>query len=274
MKTSKILPLYFLLFFFLQNISFSKPVTILFNFDTPTGKIYYSNKSKPIYFKNFKAFLTLEKGFYKFTFSNKNQNKITKNIPLFEAKEYFINFSNSSTKKETSNLKIKKSESKFYGKIFDSNFKPISNSKIEIFNNNKKTFLTSNSFGEFESPLTKGLTFINISKAGYYSKNVIRNLSNNNNNFFILSKYSISFSGTIVDDVYPLENFPFYLFSENGILVDKGITDENGNFLISKIPINSFYFFIPETKKYKSYKSNLIKTNKSVNSFKITLSKH
>lgn len=274
MKPSKILPIYFLLFFFLQNIAFSNPVTVLFNFDTPTGKIYHSKSSKPIYFKDFKAFLTLEEGFYRFTFSNKNQNKVTKNISLFKAKEYFINFSNSDKKKAISSLEIKKSESKFYGKILDSNFKPISNSKIEIFNNNKKTFLISNNFGEFESPLMKGLTFINVSKSGYYSKNFIRNFSNANNNFFILSKYSISFSGTIVDDIYPIESFPFYLFSENGILLDKGKTDENGNFLISKIPVNAFYFFIPETKKYKSYKSKLIKTNKSINSFKITLSNH
>lgn len=239
--------------------SFSKAINITFHFNVPAGSISYSNNFKTISFNNYKASIKLEEGNYNFVFSNPNNNSIYKKLSIFNSKDYIINFP---TKKNIN------------GKILDKNFKPIFNSKIEIKNKNKKLITTSNKFGDFEIPLTKGTTLIKISKPGYHSKIIIRNFKySNHSDKIILDKYYYSIFGTTINDVYPVENSFVYLFSENGSLLKKNKTNINGNFSITNISSKNCYIFIPETKKFKSYKSKPFKIKNSIQHFHINLKK-
>jgi len=223
--------------------SFSEKINITFSFNVPNGYIYYDEKIEPILFKNSTASLKVEKGNYTFVFSDINNNLIKKNIPIFKSKEYKIRF-------------LEKDIKKIKGKILSEDFKPISNCKIEITNRKKTQIITSDSFGNFEMVPLNGINLIKISKPDYYSKIAIRNFkSSNSSNVFILSKQNYSILGTIINDVFPIKNMPIYLFSQNGSLLKKTQTDIDGNFSITNIASKNCYIFIPETKKFKSYKS-------------------
>ncbi|WP_163469894.1 hypothetical protein [Fusobacterium sp. IOR10] len=223
--------------------SFSEKINITFNFNVPNGYIYYDEKIEPILFKNNTASLKIEKGNYTFVFSDINNNLIKKNIPIFKSKEYKIRF-------------LEKDIKKIKGKILSEDFKPISNCKIEITNRKKTQIITSDSFGNFQMVPLKGINLIKISKPDYCSKIAIRNFkSSSSSNVFILSKQNYSILGTIINDVFPIKNIPIYLFSQNGSLLKKTQTDIDGNFSITNIASKNCYIFIPETKKFKSYKS-------------------
>ena len=136
----------------------------------------------------------------------------------------------------------------------------------------KRLITTSDKYGNFLFPYHKGINIIKIDKPGYSPKIIIRNFSNSSSsNPYILYKSYYSFSGTVINDIYPIDNLPVYLFSKKGILLKKTNTNVNGEFSMFNIPTNSFYIFIPETKKFKNYKSNFIKINTSTNNFCIKL---
>lgn len=83
----------FFLFVVFYSISFSKLITINFNFDINNGYIYYKNLHKPIHFYNSNISLEINQGEYVFIFSDQNYNTIYKKINISHFRSYNINFS-------------------------------------------------------------------------------------------------------------------------------------------------------------------------------------
>lgn len=171
---------------------------------------------------------------------------------------------------------FKKSIGNIEGKILNDLGYPIPNAKIIVSNNKKDKIIYSDKNGDFSIDLKEGITTLQISRDGYYSKAFIDNFTRKDTTIFhrfVLNKKTYFISGAVVNDVLPVKNQEIYLFSKNGILLDKQITNENGNFKFLNITNEDLFVYIPENEIYEEYKSSYFKIDKSLENNIILLNK-
>lgn len=173
-------------------------------------------------------------------------------------------------------ISIKKSLGYVKGKVLKENGHPISRAEITFSINKENKIIYSDKNGNFDIPFKEGIISMKISKEGYNSKGFIESFSRKNIislKTFTLSKKIYFISGTISNNILPIRGQEIYLFSNNGTLLKKSITNENGNFKFLNIKNKNVYIYIPESDKYHEYKSALITTKENISNMIIHLEK-
>ena len=173
-------------------------------------------------------------------------------------------------------VSMEKSPGKIKGKVLGDNGLPIPDAKILVSNNKVDQIFQSDKSGNFTIFLTEGITSMKISKEGYNSKGFISSFSRNDTvslHVFTLDKKTYFISGTAADEILPLRDQEVYLFSQNGALLDKAVTNENGNFKFLNISRDNIYIYIPETETHEEYKSDILKLEKSISNKIISIPK-
>lgn len=171
-------------------------------------------------------------------------------------------------------VSMEKAPGKIKGKVLGDNGYSIPNAKILVSNNKKDKVIYSDKNGNFTILLTEGITSMKISKEGYNSRGFIGKFSRKDTtslHLFNLNKKTYYISGTVINDILPLKNQELYLFSQNGALLDKAVTNENGNFKFLNITKEKIYIYIPETDTHEEYKSPITVLEKSISNNIITL---
>lgn len=171
---------------------------------------------------------------------------------------------------------MEKSPGKIKGKVLGDNGFPIPEAKILVSNNKKDQIFQSDKNGNFTIFLSEGITSMKVSKEGYKPKGFIGKFSRKdtvNLHVFTLDKKTYFISGTAADEILPLRDQEVYLFSQNGALLDKAVTNENGNFKFLNISRENIYIYIPETETHEEYKSDIIKLEKSISNKIISIPK-
>lgn len=173
-------------------------------------------------------------------------------------------------------VSMEKSPGKIKGKVLGDNGRPVPDAEILVSNNKKDKIIYSDKNGDFTLLLAEGITSMKISREGYTSKGFISRFSRKdtvNLHTFVLDKKTYFISGTAADEILPLREQEIYLFSENGALLDKSVTNENGNFKFLNISKENVYIYIPETETHEEYKSDIIKLEKSISNNIISVPK-
>lgn len=173
-------------------------------------------------------------------------------------------------------ISIKKSTGKIKGKVLSDNGHPVPEAEILVSNGKESKMIFSDKNGNFTIFLKEGLTSMKISKDGYDSRGFIRNFSRKDTvslKTFTLNKKTYFISGTVTNDILPIREFEIYLFSQNGSLLDKVTTNENGNFKFLNIRNQDVYIYIPESELYEEYKSPIFFMEKNFSNKVISLNK-
>lgn len=171
-------------------------------------------------------------------------------------------------------IQFEKTAGKIKGKVLNDRNMPIQKAKIFISNNKKEKIIYTDIDGNFSTKLEEGITSMKITREGYvpsaFAAKFTRKDATSLHKFTLVKKlYFIS--GSVINDVLPIKNQEVYLFSENGALLDKAVTNENGNFKFLNIKNERMYIFIPESELYEEYKSDLIIIEESISNNIITL---
>lgn len=173
-------------------------------------------------------------------------------------------------------INFEKSKGKIKGKVLGDNNQPIPRAEILVSNNKNDKIIYTDRYGNFITELQEGITTMKISRNGYNSRGFIAKYSREDTvsvHTFTLTKKTYFISGTITNKILPLKEQEIYLFSSNGALLDKIITNENGNFKFSNITNERVYIYIPESDNYEEYKSDLLSIGENISSKVITLNK-
>ncbi len=173
-------------------------------------------------------------------------------------------------------IHFEKSSGKIKGKVLSDKNTPVQKAKIFISNNKKDKIIYTDIDGNFSTNLNEGITAIKISRDGFFPTAFINSFTRNDTlklHKFVLRKKTYFISGSVINDVLPIKNQEIYLFSINGSLLDKAVTNENGNFKFLNIDKERVYIYIPESENYEEYKSDLMDIEKSIENNIILLEK-
>lgn len=173
-------------------------------------------------------------------------------------------------------IQFEKTMGKIKGKVLNDKNVPIQKAKIFISNNKREKIIYTDINGNFSTKLDEGITSMKITREGYVPRAFIARFTREDTTTlqkFNLIKNTYFISGSVINDVLPIKNQEIYLFSENGALLDKAITNENGNFKFLNVNMERVYIYIPESEAYEEYKSSLIIIKDSISNNIITLSK-
>lgn len=171
-------------------------------------------------------------------------------------------------------VKFIKAPGKIKGKVLSDKNTPVQKAKIFISNNKKEKIIYTDINGNFSTSLEEGITSMKISKEGFSPTGFIDRFTREDTtkiHKFNLNKKTYFISGTVINDVLPIKNQEIYLFLINGALLDKTITNENGNFKFLNIDKERVYIYIPESENYEEYKSELMTLEESKENNIITL---
>lgn len=214
-------------------------------------------------------------GSYSINLPPENYTLISSQFGYEVTNNNIFNFSKPNTSYNIA-INVKKSKGKIKGKILGNNGQIIPFAEILVSNNKQNKIVYSDKNGNFILSLSEGITSIKISKNGYNSRAFIKKFSKKDTvsfQIFTLNKKTYSISGTITDDILPLRNQELYLFSVNGALLDKVVTNENGNFKFLNISREKVYIYIPENEIHEEYKSEIIILEKNKPNNIITIQK-
>lgn len=214
-------------------------------------------------------------GSYSINLPPENYTLISSQFGYEVTNNNIFNFSKPNTSYNIA-INVKKSKGKIKGKILGNNGQIIPFAEILVSNNKQNKIFYSDKNGNFTLSLSEGITSIKISKNGYSSRAFIKKFSEKDTisfQIFTLNKKTYSISGTITDDILPLRNQELYLFSVNGALLDKVVTNENGNFKFLNISREKVYIYIPENEIHEEYKSEIIILEKNKPNNIITIQK-
>lgn len=171
---------------------------------------------------------------------------------------------------------FEKTQGKIKGKVLSDKNTPIQKAKIFLSNNKKNRIIYTDINGNFSAALDEGITAMKISRDGFSPTAFINRFTREDTvklHTFNLKKNTYFLSGSVINDVLPIKNQEIYLFHINGALLDKAVTNENGNFKFLNIDKEKIYIYIPESENYQEYKSDLITIKESISNNIITLEK-
>lgn len=232
----------FLFFFIIYTLSYTKNIS--FNFNVPTGKVYYQNiqngENGSIDFFGASTTISLKNGEYKFLFISSNNLPVEKTF---------------STEDISSNIDIvfSNDNSVFVNGTLTSKDRNIGYQEIEFINSNNQHFiLTSDILGKFSGYLPKGKYKIKVDKNGYKNNSEFHNLNTDSYTLQIeLEEIDSFIRGIVVDntgnnipypnitirnngEIFNITGDEFGIFTQNvkagilSILVDKDGYNQNG----------------------------------------------
>lgn len=162
------------------------------------------------------------------------------------------------------------------GQILDNFNNSIPFSTINITSGKFSKNIISDELGYFSSELPHGIFRVSAFSEGFIPKSLVRNLppaSSIPNLSVIMSKIFYSVEGYVTNGIEPLENIEIKLISENGNILKRGYTSENGKFFLKDVPSLEKIYILIESDNFFHYQSQPVKIEKNIKDFYIPLVK-
>lgn len=144
------------------------------------------------------------------------------------------------------------------GKVVDNNLDPILNSKVNIKIFNYVFESSTDQFGNFSFTIQPGTFTLTAEYPGFASKSIVKKISKASsvtNITLVLFPIQYKISGIITNGVRALPNIPILLYDNNGELLKKVTSSENGYYEFINLNSHSNFYMIVDTEKYKKYSS-------------------